>query len=59
MNFFITPGTGHGQEFIMLSNSCSGLEVIKLFSYSTQLSMKFKMLISVKMSRNSAFLRLR
>ena len=37
----------------------SGPEVIKLFSYSTQLSMKFKMLISMKISRNTAFFRLR
>ena len=34
-------------------------EVIKLFSCSAQLSMKFKMLISIKISRNSAFFRLR
>ena len=33
----------------------SGPEVIKLFPCSTQLSMKFQMLISVKISRNSAF----
>ena len=33
-----------------------GPEVIKLFSWSTQLSMKFQMLISLKISRNSAFL---
>ena len=31
-------------------------EVIKPFSWSTQLSMKFQMLISLKISRNSAFL---
>ena len=37
----------------------SGLEVIKLFSYSTQLSMKCKMLISIDISINSAFFRLR
>ena len=36
----------------------SGPEVIKLFSCSTQLSMKFQMLISIKISRISAFLRL-
>ena len=36
-----------------------GPEVIKLFSYSTQLSMKFKVLISMKISRNTAFFRLR
>ena len=36
----------------------SGPEVIKLFSCSTQLSMKFQMLISIKISRNSAFLSL-
>ena len=29
---------------------CSGLEVIQLFSHSTQLSLKFIMLINVKMS---------
>ena len=33
-----------------------GPEVIKLFSCSTQLSMKFEMLISLKISRNSDFL---
>ena len=33
----------------------TGPEVIKLFSCSTQLSMKFYMLISIKISRNSAF----
>ena len=33
----------------------SGFEVIKLFSCSTQLSMKFEMLTSIKISRNSAF----
>ena len=37
----------------------SGPEVIKLFSYSTQLSIKFLMLISIKISRNLAFFRLR
>ena len=36
----------------------SGPEVIKLFSCSTQLSMEFQMLASIKISRNSAFLRL-
>ena len=36
-----------------------GPEVIKLFLCSTQLSMKFQMLISIKISRNSAFVRLR
>ena len=34
-------------------------EVIKLFSCSAQLSVKFQMLISIKISRNSAFFRLR
>ena len=33
-----------------------GPEVIKLFSCSNQLSIKFLMLISIKISRNSAFL---
>ena len=33
----------------------TGPEVIKLFSRSTQLSMKFQMLISMKISRNSTF----
>ena len=37
----------------------SGPEVVKLFWCSTQLSMKFQMLISIKISRNSAFVRLR
>ena len=36
-----------------------GPEVIKLFLCSTQLSMKFQMLISIKISINSAFVRLR
>ena len=39
--------------------SLAGPEVMKLFSCSTQLSMKFQMLISIKLSRNSAFIRLR
>ena len=34
----------------------SGPGVIKLFSCSTQLSITFKMLISIEISRNSAFL---
>ena len=34
-------------------------KVIKEFSCSTQLSMKFKMLISIKISGNSTFFRLR
>ena len=33
-----------------------GPDGIKLFSCSTQLSIEFQMLISVKISRNSAFL---
>ena len=45
---------GNNQELIE-----SGPEVIKLFLCSTQLSMKFQMLISIKISRNSAFVRLR
>ena len=36
-----------------------GPEIIKLFTCSTQLSMKFEMLISIKISRNSGFCRLR
>ena len=36
-----------------------GPEVIKLFSCSTQLSMKFKIPIGMKVSRNSAFFRRR
>ena len=36
-----------------------GPEVIKLFSWLTQFSMKFQMLISINISRNSAFFRLR
>ena len=52
------------QTFKILSISCTGIgqtgpEVIKLFSCSTQLSMKFQMLINLKISRNSAFFRLR
>ena len=35
----------------------TGPEVIKPFSCSTELSMKFQMLISMKISRNSAFFR--
>ena len=34
-----------------------GPEVIKLFSCSSQLSMKFQMLISIKLSRNSVLFR--
>ena len=34
----------------------TGPEVIKLFLCSNQLSMEFKMLINIKISRNSAFL---
>ena len=34
-------------------------EVIKLFSCSTQLSLKFKMIISIKILRNLAYFRLR
>ena len=41
------------------THSWSGPEVIKLFLCSSQLSMKFQMLISIKISRNSAFVRLR
>ena len=37
----------------------SGPKVIKLFPCSTQLSMKFEMLISIKISRNVSFFRLR
>ena len=37
----------------------SGPEVIKFFPCSTQLSMEFQMLISLNISRNSAFLWLR
>ena len=36
-----------------------GPEVIKLFSCSTQLSIKFELLISMKISRNSAVFRAR
>ena len=36
-----------------------GPEAIKLFSYPAQLSKEFYMLISIKISRNSAFSRLR
>ena len=36
-----------------------GHDVIKLFSCSTQLSMKFQMLIVIKISRYSAIFRLR
>ena len=40
----------------MFAKLNSGLEFIRVISCSTQLSMKFKMLISIKISRNSAFL---
>ena len=36
--------------------SSPGLEVIKLFPCSTQLSIKFQMLTSIKISRNLVFL---
>ena len=48
-------GTSPGPEVIKLCTS-PGPEVIKLFSCSTQLSMKFEMLISIKVSRNLVFL---
>ena len=38
-----------------LNSKKPGPEVIKLFSCSTHLSMKFEMLISIKISRNSFF----
>ena len=41
---------------VLLPALNQGPEVIKVFPYSTQLSMKFQMLIS---TRNSAFFRLR
>ena len=51
---------GYGVESRLKAvKSRPGPEVIKLFSCSTQLSMKFQMLISIKISRNSAFVRLR
>ena len=53
---FMLSCVEHEKCFI---TSRPGPEVIKLFLYSTQLSMKFKMLISMKISRNAAFFRLR
>ena len=38
-------------------NRRSGLEVIKLFSYSTQLSMKFILLINIKIAKINETLR--
>ena len=35
----------------MLTLGCPGAEVIKLFSCSTQLSMKFKMLINIEIAK--------
>ena len=46
--FVITTWSVHKRQ--------AGSEVIKLFSYSTQLSMKFQMPISIKSTANSAFL---
>ena len=45
-----------GHQPFQLVNDLPGPEGIKLFSCSTQLSMKFKLLIRIKISRNSAFL---
>ena len=41
--------TKHHLKFLSLQGGCSGLEVLKLISCSTQLSMKFILLIDVKM----------
>ena len=46
-------------EFIAEVVEKPGPEVMKLFACSTQLSMKFYMLISIKISRNSACFRFR
>ena len=43
----------------LLPKFSSGPEFIKLFSCSAQLSMKYEMLISIKITENSAFARLR
>ena len=44
---------------LRINLKASGPEVIKLVSCSAQLSMKFEMLISIKISRNLAFFMLR
>ena len=44
---------------VVASSAVSSEGNQKLFSCSAQLSMKFYMLISIKISRNSAFSRLR
>ena len=49
---FISKDTGQGWTLL----AQPGPEVIKLFSCSPQLSMKFKMLISIKFLTNSALL---
>ena len=43
------------EGFLTYSDCSPGPEVIKLFSCSTEESMKFQMLISIKISRKAAF----
>ena len=50
---FVKLTVNHGGVHIYILGP--GLEVIKHFSCSTELSMKFQMLIRIKISRNSAF----
>ena len=50
MNTHIICFCGELEKILLLNNSsASGPEVIKLFSSSTQLSMKFSLLINMKM----------
>ena len=44
--------TDQAAQLCFMFSICPGSEVIKLFSCSDQLSMKFQMLVSIKISRN-------
>ena len=41
----------YGHVFIVVKEVCPGSEVIKLFSFSTQMSVKFKLLIITEISQ--------
>ena len=51
--------TSFHNNVVSLEQLGPGPKVINNFSCSTELSMKFQMLINKKISRNTAFLRLR
>ena len=46
----------HNRNSVNREGAATGPEIIKLFSFSTQLSMKFLMLINIKISRKTIFL---